>query len=112
MAQINLKYKIEDRYSKITFDVIESLGFDSAMHLAYNKAINVLEENQESILSVMLLAWSHNLLTDARAAPENQEAQKLLQLSSFYRKLAHKVYQYQRENDLIAMLPVFLQAIE
>lgn len=110
--QINLKYKIEEKNSRITLDTIESLGYENAMELAYSKALHILNQDQESILSVMLLAWSHNLLEDSRNASTNLKANEFRILSSFYRKLAHKVYHYERENDTINMIPGFLQSIE
>lgn len=109
--QINLKYKIEDRDSNTTLDIIRALGFEAALDLAYDKAINILDKDSESILSVMLLAWSCNLLADSRKA-EAGEAEKLRQLAYFYRKLAHRVYFYQRAENSIGTIPGFLQPVE
>jgi len=108
MVNINLKYKIEDRDLKITLEVIENFGFKSAMDLAYNKAMSILKKDEESILPVMLLAWSQNLLSDARNPENKLYLEDLYQLSSFYRRLAQKVYQYQRNKNSIGKLPGFL----
>lgn len=105
---ISLKYKIEDRHSKITLDIINTVGYDSAMALAYNKSVEVVTKSIDSILPVILLAWSMNLQKDAR----EQNNADLSMLASFYRILAHKVYFFQRKNDLIGILPDFIQEVE
>jgi hypothetical protein len=110
-VNINLKYKIEDKDSDITLSIIRAAGFENALDLAYAKALRILDKDEESILSVMLLAWSHNLLADAREAV-GKEMEDLRYLAYFYRKLAHKVYFYQRKDNSIAMLPGFLQPVE
>lgn len=105
--QINLKYKIRDRDSQTTSDLIRELGFEQAIQIAYIKGISVTHNEPESILPITLLAWSHNLLLDSR----KNSCAKLLLLSSFYRKLAHMLYAYQRENNMIAEVPGFIQAV-
>lgn len=102
---ISLKYKIEDRHSKTTLNIINSMGKDAAMLLAYNKGVDIVTRCPDSILPIILLAWSFNLLRDSRE-PGNES---LKALASFYRVLAHRVYFFQRKHDLIAVLPDFIQ---
>jgi len=108
---INLKYKMEQRHIERTLDVIKGYGFECALDLAYLKALAITRKDVESILCVILLAWSHNLLTDARAAEEKWLIDDFRLLALFYRKLAHMVYWHQHENGEIGELKDFLRAV-
>lgn len=109
--RINTKYKIEETHVKKTLDIIKSWGFGPAMDMAYDKALKILEREPESILCVVLLAWSYNLLTDSRAVETKWQANDLRLLSSFYRKVAHKVYWHQLQHNQIGELPDFIQKV-
>ena len=111
VVRINLKYKIEERDSQITLEVIKELGFDEAMNLACSRAFSILDKDIESILAIMLLAWSHNLLEDSYQAKSKEQKEGLRKIAYFYKKLSHKVYRYQRKTGSIDKLPVFLQSI-
>lgn len=108
---INTKYKIEERAVHKTLDIIRLWGYGPAIDLAYEKGKYVLNKDPESILCVMLLAWSHNLLDDARKSDSKWAADDLRLLSSFYRKVAHKIYWHQFENNQIGELSDFIRQV-
>lgn len=98
--------------SKKTLEAIELYGFDSALEFAYERAIDILLKTPDSDLAVRLLEWSGSLLDDARKFTSNTEPYaKFMQLSSFYRKLAHRVYWYQRSTYKTGASAGFLQII-
>lgn len=110
MSQISLKYKIPIKDQASTLETIKRLGYSRAFSAAFESARALLDSDQNSTITTTMLSWSHNLLNDAREAEINPD--ELLELSRFYRTLAHKLYWYQRTTDSIAPIGDFLQAVK
>lgn len=87
------------------------MGFDRALDEAYDKALFLVSNSPESTLATEWLAWSYNLLQDSRTASD-EVAEDLKVLATFYRKLAHKVYWWQRKNGHIADLAEFIRVVD
>lgn len=111
MSINNTNYKIEPRFLHKTLSIIRECGTENAISMAYDRALQVVNRDPESILCVILLAWSYNLLTDARRSERSHEKEDLMTIASFYRRIAHKVYWYQVESGQISELEDFVRKV-
>lgn len=111
MLNISPAYRIEDKSRELTLEIIRNIGFDLALEEAYSKALYLVANSPTSTVATEWLAWSHNLLEDSRKAGPPEEIRDLLTLSSFYRKLAHKVYWYLKKNRQISDMPDFIRLV-
>lgn len=111
MTSISNKYKIPKRDLTATLETIKRIGFDEALRLAYDGSILFLQKEPAHPISTTYLAWSDNLLNDARAAKTDAENAKFLQLSKFYRLLAHRIYWMQRTEGSISVIKDFMQLV-
>jgi hypothetical protein len=109
---ISKRYRIEEQDQILTLEIIRQIGFESALDEAYNKALYLVSNNPSSMLATKWLAWSHNLIKDSREAGSNQIANDLASLASFYRRLAHKTYWFQRSIGQISELAEFIRPAE
>lgn len=107
----NTKYKIEERDKLLTLGIIRAIGFERAVDIALDRSFGVISKNPESILCVTFLAWSHNLLEEARASDDDEVAGDLRLLSYFYRKLSHRVYWEQRKSGDLGEMNHFLREV-
>lgn len=108
----NTKYKIEETEKRRTLEIIDALGFDTALEAAYDKALKILEKNPDVASANIWLAWSYNLTNDGKnTASETEEQQILFSLAKFYRKLAHKIYWHQRKDGSIGYIRDFIQEV-
>ena len=108
---INKCYRIEEKDQRLTLEIIKSIGFEEALEKAYSKALYLVANSPKSTLSTEWLAWSHNLNLDSRGVESSDLANDLLLLSSFYRRLAHKVYWYQKKVGSIGDLAEFIRLV-
>jgi hypothetical protein len=109
---ISRRYRIEKHDQKLTLEIIRSLGFNKALEKAYSKALYLVANSPTSTLATEWLAWSYNLMDDSRDARNEDVASDLRLLASFYRKLAHKVYWFQRSTGRISDLTEFIRPVE
>lgn len=112
MYQINTKYRIEQRELTATLRTIEQAGYDSAFEMALKVSLEQAAQNPECCLATTYLAWSLNLMLDSRIVDVDWNVEHLLMAAHFYRKLAHKIYWFQRKEDLIAPIGGFIQAVK
>lgn len=106
----NTKYKIEENEKVRTLEIIEILGFDTALDAAYKKALEVLATNPDVASANIWLAWSYNLNNDGKKQ-QGIDQQALYSLATFYRKLAHKIYWHQRRVGSIGYIKDFIQEV-
>lgn len=110
---INTKYKIQQKDLKSTLEAIDRLGFEGAMSLALEGSLHIVKQEPEATLATTFLAWSHNLMLDARSCKrKGKKYKEFILLARFYRLLAHKIYWKQRLKEEIAPIADFLQAVE
>lgn len=107
----NTNYKIEETEKLRTLEIIDALGFDSALEAAYNKALKILEKNPDMASANIWLAWSYNLNNDGKNVVRGEQKEILYSLARFYRKLAHKIYWHQRREGSIGYIKDFIQEI-
>lgn len=107
----NTNYKIEETEKLRTLEIIEALGFDTALDAAYNKALKILEKNPDVASANIWLAWSYNLNNDGKNTKQEDQKQVLFSLAKFYRKLAHRIYWHQRREGSIGYIKDFLQPV-
>ena len=107
----NTKYKIDEADKLLTLGIIRAIGFEKAIDIALARSFRVLEKDPESILCVMLLAWSHNLLEEARASDDENIFNDLRLLSHFYRKLSHRLYWEQRKCGDLGEMSHFIREV-
>lgn len=112
MLHINTKYRIDERELVAILKKIEESGYEEAFKIALEASLAIAASNPESLLSTTYLAWSHNLMNDARGSLDANEAAALFEVANFYRRLAHKVYWFQLEKDLIAPIKDFIQVVK
>lgn len=106
---ISTRYKIQKKDLAATLDAIKRVGFDEALKLAFNGSLMFLQKEPSNPISTTYLAWSVNLLTDARGAKQEADRDKFYQLSKFYRTLAHRIYWKQRIDGTISVIKDFIQ---
>lgn len=109
---ISKRYRIEEQDQRLTLEIIRSVGFGVALEEAYQKALYLVANNPSSMLATKWLAWSHNLLKDSREATSEQVVNDLVLLASFYRRLAHKTYWFQKSTGQISDLTEFIRPVE
>ena len=103
---------ISERETRYTLDAISSLGFNIAIDIAYQKAVSIVDSDHSSNVASLWLSWSKNLLADARRYQSSKVlSEECMQLSIFYRKLAHKIYWYQRRLEYIGKIEDFIQEV-
>lgn len=107
----NTKYKIEETEKVRTLEIIDALGFDTAVDAAYDKALKILERNPDAASANIWLAWSYNLSNEIKPEVSESQIESLLSLSRFYRKLAHKIYWHQRRSGSIGYIKDFIQEV-
>lgn len=106
---ISTKYRIAKRDMAATLETIKKIGYDEALKFAFNGSMGLLDKEPGSPLATTYLAWSVNLLGDSRSTKSDTDKTKFLQLSNFYRTLAHRVYWIQRAAGTIDVIPDFMQ---
>jgi hypothetical protein len=105
-------FAISKSDTKYTLSAIRDLGFDSALEVAFSKAVSILEKKPDSDMAIKWLSWSTNLLDDARRSSANPPlAEQCYTIAYFYRKLAHKTYWYQRTINKVDFMMDFIQGI-
>lgn len=111
MTSINTKYKIPKRDLAATLETIKRIGFDEALRYAYDGSVLFLQKEPAHPIATTYLAWSGNLLSDARAAKSEPEQEKFFELSKFYRLLSHRIYWMQRAGNTISVIKDFMQLV-
>ena len=107
----NTNYKIEETEKRRTIEIIDALGFEIALTAAYDKALQIVEKNPDVASANIWLAWSYNLNNDGKTSRDYEQQQVLFSLARFYRKLAHKIYWYQRKDGSIGYIKDFIQEV-
>lgn len=108
---VSTRYKITKRDLAATWDAIKQIGYDDALDMAFNGTIIAIEKDPNAALATNYLSWSCNLLLDHRGAKDD-EKEKFLILSRFYRTLAHRVYWRQRADGTIGQIGDFIQLVK
>jgi hypothetical protein len=104
-----LKHKIETEDQERTLLIINDIGFENALKIAFDKVLEIMSKNPDAALATKWLSWSYNLSEDARVATDKKEI--LLFLAKFYRRLAHQVYWHQRSLNQIGYIRDFIQEV-
>lgn len=106
---ISTKYRIAKRDMAATLETIKKIGYDEALKFAFNGSLSLIEKDPGAPIATTYLAWSVNLLGDSRSAKADSDREKCLQLSGFYRTLAHRIYWSQRAAGTIEIIQDFMQ---
>lgn len=109
MKKINLKPRILKRDLESTKEAISKLGFEGALDFALLGIKTATSSKPDNDFATVMMAWSANLLLDAREASDIEQGRLLYSLAKFYRILAHRAYWYQRKCGKIAKYKDFLQ---
>jgi hypothetical protein len=109
MKKLNPKPRISKRDLESTKEAINRLGFHGALDFALGGIRAATASKPDHDFATTMMAWSGNLLADARKASSEEASKRLYELAHFYRILAHRAYWFQRKHGKIDKFKEFLQ---